>query len=711
MRSRVAKPSFELQFKRLRYVSLLSVLLVAIGAVILGVFQYQSALDEHITRVEQKNILVAQSVRAVLWHHHKMLMSVDDPTAIVQQDPLGQHADAHTLYHREFQLRLPADPDKLLRPLLTQSRINKLKIYNVDGVTLYSTRPEEIGRSHSWSRGLQQALTGKPYSVVVSDKEMHESLPIHTEYVETYVPIFAFPESKVIGVFEIYSDVGDELAAIRMKEQKEAGALALLFLLLVAVLAIFNRFLHKRDLARAQQLIHLATHDPLTDLPNGVLLRDRLAVAISRAKPLGRTVAILLIDLDRFQLINNNLGHDTGDQVIKVIANRLSALAGQNNILGRFAGEFVMIFPELEATDTASTMINRMTQEIKRPVSVDDQKLILGCTVGVSLYPRDALDVESLLKRADIARNQAKVLGGNSCQFYSREMDAGLSKKMHMSSALQGALEREEFLLHYQPQFDLRNGHLIAAEALLRWQRDDQSLVPPNEFIPLAEDIGLIGPIGEWVLTTACKQVSAWHMAGFPKIRVAVNVSARQLELQDLAKLTETVLAESGLESHHLDLELTESLIMRNPDKAIATFNRIKEIGVGLSIDDFGTAYSSMNYLKRFPLDRLKIDRSFVRDLMTNPEDKVITLTIIAMAHHLRLKVIAEGVETKDHLRLLHKHGCDEVQGFYCGRPIPAEEFAHLLREGRRLRGYEKVERASDASSNHQPMRLVKYQG
>jgi diguanylate cyclase (GGDEF)-like protein len=704
------KASAELKFKGLRLFSVSSVLVVAIGAALLAMFQYQTAVDRHIESVERKNILVAQSIRTVLWHQFRMTSSMDDQTAAAQQDHPSQTTDANS-HDNHQQLGLPADIGGLLQPLLTRSAVKKFKIYNIDGITLYSTRPEEIGQSHGWSPGLQQAKTGRPHSVVLTNEESHELLDRESEYVETYFPLFAYPASEIIGVFEIYADVGQELTAIRMRQKKEAGALALVILLMFALVAFVNRAISKHDLARAQQLIHLATHDSVTDLPNGALIRDQLEEAIFHAKHLGRVVAVLLIDLDRFQLINDNLGHDTGDEVIKVIANRLSAIATQKDIVGRFVGEFIMILPELETMDKVGTTINRIMQDIKKPVSIEGQTLIVSCTIGVSLYPRDAWDVESLLKCADITRQQAKTMGGNTCLYYDGKMKAGLAKKMNMSSALQGALEREEFLLHYQPQFDLRTGELIAAEALLRWQRGDQGLVPPNEFIPLAEDIGLIGPIGEWVLHTACAQANAWHMAGLLKIRVAVNLSARQMDLQDLARTTETVLAESGLEPQYLELELTEGLIMQNPERAIATFNRIKDIGVGLAIDDFGTGYSSMNYLKRFPLDRLKLDQSFMRGVMDNPEDKVIALTIISMAHHLRFRVIAEGVETKEQLRFLRKHGCDEVQGYYCGRPIPAVEFSHLLHEDSRLPGYEETKQTDDTDDPDDSVRLIRSLG
>jgi diguanylate cyclase (GGDEF)-like protein len=695
------------KFKRLRYFYHVGVILVVLSVAILFVFDYRLAIDKHITNVEQKNILAAQAVRTVLWQHSKMLADVNTQTAN-KEGPLSETVKLIPYQVGERQLELPADVNKLLLPLITRSRIKKLKIFDLDGMTLYSTRVEEVGESHSWSQGFRQAAAGLPYSVLVTEKEMHEALPGGTEYVETYYPVFAFPDNEVIGAVELYTDVGAELATIRSREKKEAGALALIFTFIFGLFAYADRSIHRQDLQRAQQLIHLATHDSLTNLPNGSLLRERLAEALEHAKPRGGSVAVLFIDLDRLQLINDNLGHDIGDYLIKVIAERLSALAHPGDTVGRFGNEFVMVIPELETADFAIAVIKRIMHQVKRPVSVADQQLIVSCTIGASLYPRDASDVGSLLKCADIAMHQAKKLGGNNYRFFNREMDTGLSKKMHMSSALQGAVERGELVLHYQPQFDLRTGRLVAAEALVRWQRPNQRLIPPSEFIGLAEDIGLIESIGEWVLTTACEQTNAWHMEGFPLIRVAVNLSVRQLDGRKLLGTIETALADSGLEPHCLDLELTESLIMREPAQSITTCDRIKDLGVCLSIDDFGTGYSSLNWLKRFPLDQVKIDKSFVRDLITNPDDNVIALTIISMAHGLKLKVVAEGVETIEQLHFLRANECDMAQGFYLGAPIPAAKFSQLLREQSPMRAFGKDEQEANTSSAQNAIRLIK---
>lgn len=439
---------------------------------------------------------------------------------------------------------------------------------------------------------------------------------------------------------------------------------------------------HKQYEARLE---YQANYDALTGLANRNRLHDRLKQAIVSAERYRHQVAVAFIDLDQFKFINDSLGHHIGDQVLISVAARLKSCMRENDTVARHGGdEFVVV---IDHSDEAviSLLMPRILACVAEPVMVDDRELQVTCSIGFSLYPIDGLDADTLLKNADAAMYRAKEQGRNNVQFYTEELNQKIRKRLSMESMLRHALERNEFSLHYQPQVALQTGCIIGVEALIRWNHESEGLVSPADFIPLAEELGLIVPIGEWVLRTACEQMKAWQAAGLPKIRVAVNLSARQFRQKDLVEVIAGVLLETGLDPRHLDIELTESMMMHNVEAAVLTLGKLKEMGISLSIDDFGTGYSSLNYLKRFPIDVLKIDQSFVRDITSDADDAAIARSIIALAHSLKLKVIAEGVETEAQLNYLSSHHCDVIQGYYYSRPLSAAACEQLLLEGRQL--------------------------
>jgi len=440
------------------------------------------------------------------------------------------------------------------------------------------------------------------------------------------------------------------------------------------------------DISRRKQmegeLLHMANHDVLTSLPNRSLLVDRITQAITYANRAGEQVAVLLIDLDRFKNINDSLGHDVGDKMITAIARKLLSQVRDVDTVARLGGdEFVILVTNVTREDAVATLAQQVLEALAQPLVIQGHELYPAGSIGVSLYPKDGADSQTLLKNADTAMYRAKDAGRNNFQFYAHAMNARALDRLKLEGALRNALLRNEFVLHYQPQMDIASGAIVGVEALLRWQPPNAEMIHPADFIPIAEETGLIVGIGEWVLRTACAQHRAWARSGlYPPLRMAVNLSARQFKQQDIAKMVSRALEESGCEPHCLELEITESIVMDNPETAAATLQKLADMGVHLSIDDFGTGYSSLAYLKRFPIHALKIDRSFVRDITTDADDAAIAKAVIALAHSMKLRVIAEGVETGEQLDFLREQRCDQMQGYHLSRPVPARQLENLLR-------------------------------
>lgn len=447
-----------------------------------------------------------------------------------------------------------------------------------------------------------------------------------------------------------------------------------------------------------QRVHHVAQHDVLTGLPNRSLLQDRLSQAVAYAGRSGRSVWVMLIDLDRFKFVNDSMGHKAGDVLLMTVAARLCATLRETDTVARLSGdEFVVILSEHADQPLGVEIVERVMASVAQPVMLGNREFFVTCSIGVAAYPSDGTPADSLIEHADIAMYRAKKLGRNNYQFYTPAMNEESLERVRIESALRNALERDEFVLHYQPQVDLQTGQVVGMEALIRWQHPELGMVPPGRFVGVAEDTGLIVPIGAWVMRTACAQNKAWQDAGLGKLRVAVNVSARQFGAADLVPSIEAVLADTGLAPSCLELELTESLFMSDVTPAVELLHRMKALGVNLSIDDFGTGYSSFSYLSRFPIDVLKIDRSFVNDITHDANDAAIVASIIALAHNLRLSVIAEGVETAEQLDYLRHQGCDEMQGYYFSKPLPAAEFEALLRQRRSLAAPEDASQAAIA--------------
>jgi len=453
-------------------------------------------------------------------------------------------------------------------------------------------------------------------------------------------------------------------------------------LLLGTVLSL--RILQQRKRTESR-LNYIALHDDLTSLPNRLMLNQRLDQELSRHRRSGTQMAVLFMDLDRFKVINDSLGHEIGDDLLRQVAERLRSQCRQGDVVARMGGdEFAVLMENNDDLTDISTCAQRLVDELSAPYTLGGKDCRITISIGISIFPTDGSDSPALLKAADVAMYRAKEMGRNNFLYYSPTMNVHTLERLELESDLRQALAQGEFLLHYQPKVELATGLIIGTEALLRWRHPRRGLVPPKEFISLAEETGLIAAIGEWALAAACARTKAWQDQGFARLSVAVNLSARQFaDPMLLPKLT-GIIRESGLHPSSLELEITESMVMSHGESAVAVLESLKSIGVTIAIDDFGTGYSSLAYLKRFPIDAIKIDRSFIQDIPADSDDKKITRAIIAMAHSMRLKVVAEGVETAEQLSFLRTQRCDAVQGYFLYRPLQEDAVADVLALNRR---------------------------
>ncbi len=525
-----------------------------------------------------------------------------------------------------------------------------------------SAVPFRLTHADRLSRGLE-LLAQDDVDLVLLDLSLPDSHGLDT-FSKVYahspkVPIIVLSgnDDQQLALYAVKSGAQDYL--VKGKIDRE--------LLLKAIQYSIERKRYQEELERQ------ANYDALTGLPNRHLFHDRLKQAVF-AQRNTRSIAVVFIDLDHFKVINDSLGHNFGDEVLRHVGERLQSAVRDGDTVARLGGdEFVLILSDQTREDVIFRTMRRLIAKVSDPIVIGERELNITCSAGISLYPQDGPDVQTLLKNADAAMYRAKSQGRNTFQFFTAEMNELANERLSMEQSLRRAVERDELLLHYQPRVNLATGAVDGVEALVRWNHPVRGLVLPDRFIPLAEETGLIVPIGEWVLRTACEQGEAWRRAGFRPV-ISVNLSARQLWGGGLVRLVGEVIATTGM-AEYLELELTESMVMHDAENVIATMQALKAIGVRLSVDDFGTGYSSLSYLKRLPLTALKIDGSFVRDITSGgPDEGLIAKAIISLAHSLHLKVVAEGVETEAHRAFLEAHDCDEIQGYLISRPVAAVE-------------------------------------
>jgi diguanylate cyclase (GGDEF)-like protein len=579
--------------------------------------------------------------------------------------------------------------DRDLRRLSEGLPVVKVKIYDLRGLTVYSTDPAQIGQDKGPNPGFLRARDGYPASNLTYRETIDswEGDLAERHILATYVPVHVYDAAPVEAVIEVYSDVTELVARMQRGQwvilAAVLGVMALVYVVVQIILARYQRLLREQERERAAQeerIRHQAYHDALTGLPNRASFTEHLEEAMRRAKRAGWPLALLFLDLDLFKRVNDSLGHDAGDRLLRVAAERIRRAVREADMLFRMGGdEFIVLLEDVRGPEEAAQVASRVLEGIAEPLQLQHHEIEVTASIGMALYPRDDVVAERLLKAADTAMYRAKELGRNRYAFFAREMNERVESQIMIEAGLRRALKNEEFVLHFQPRVSAATGRATGAEALVRWRHPEWGLVEPARFVPLLEETGLVVPVGAWVLAEACRQAKAWQACGLGALRVSVNLSSRQFRSEALCETVSDALRASGLAPQLLELELTESLLVENVDHAMGVMGKLKAIGTALSIDDFGTGYSSLGYLKRFPIDSLKIDKSFVRDIATSPKDAAIVKAISGLARSLGIGLIAEGVEEPWQVEFLRARHCTEMQGYLFGRPVPAAALPEML--------------------------------
>lgn len=661
-------------FRLTRNYSIASLVGIVLVAIALGFFYRTIAVRSLIEHETLSNVSTAQSLSNSLWPTYANFIARAASLAPSE------------LTHQPVLADLHKDVLQKIRGL----RVVKVKIYDMDGLTVYSTNSAQIGEKKDNNIGLQKARAGETVSDMVFRDHLSttEQVVLNRNLLLSYIPIRSSPGGPVEGVFEIYSDVTPLVVDIERTEYRVFGVVSfLLFLLYYFLLMIVrraDRIIRSHEnaerRAQAEQIHYMAYHDPLTGLPNRALFKDRFQHAIAVAERTGKSLGVMFIDIDRFKVINDSLGHEGGDSVLVEAAKRIRTCLRASDTACRLGGdEFTVILESLPSVEDAAQAAERLLKKFTEPMKIGGREIIVTTSIGIAVYPGATKDIQRLLKYADVAMHKAKESGRNCHVFYTQEMEVHAQESLEYELGLRHALQNGEFRLYYQPRVNTATASVTGAEALLRWQHPERGLVLPDNFIPLLEDTGLVIPVGEWALREACLQGRRWHDAGHDSLGVSVNLSMKQFRAGTLLGCVREALKVSGLPPQFLELEITESVLVEDVEQALALMNELKKIGVSLSIDDFGTGYSSLNYLRRFPIDLLKIDGSFIRDVTRNRGDAAITTTIAVMAKTLHLGLLAEGVETREQARFLKTIGCHTMQGYLFGEPVAADRFESLL--------------------------------
>ena len=683
-------------FRLLRYFSIASLISMVLAAIVLGVL-HQLFEKNYLLRLgESQNTTLTQAFSNSVWPQFRDLANASN---LFDANALRRHPDIAKL-------------NQSVRNVVRNTPTLRVQIYQLDGRLLFSTDTSQIGVRNNNEAGFLSARKGLALSTISHlDKfSAFDRDIVDRDVLSSYIPLRNNVDGSIDGVMNIYTDVTDLLASDEREERlvtiSEVTVLAILYVILFFIVRHADRVIrnqHEQRLRIEQNLQHMATHDPLTNLPNRLLLLDRIKQSLALAERHNNLLAVGVIDLDNFQNINSSLGHHIGDKVLQTVAQRLVCCLRESDTTAHHGSdEFVVSLPDIHSNVDLFQISKKMLSTIAVPFEIEGRELHLTASIGIALYPEHGKDAETLIRKAGMAMHSAKRLGRNRHQMFVEHMDEEVQQQVQLEDEMWRALENNEFVLYYQPVVDLKSGAIIGAEALLRWPNSHGAWLSPAEFIPMTEQCGLIVPLSEWVLSEACAQLQTWRESGLglDEFTMAVNLSRRHFVTASLATMIAGVIEQTEINPRSLHIEISDGLLTDMNASILANFDALKRIGIQFSLDNFGTGYASLGYLRSFPIDMLKINRSFVQDLPDDADHAAIVSTIIALANSLNLTVVAKGVETEAQLTSLQKLGCHQAQGFLFSRPLPANEFLTLVLEQRDMRITQSVIRLTHHDSN-----------
>ena len=669
-------------FRLLRYFSIASLVSIVLAAVVLGIL-HQLLEQGHLLKYgESRNVALARSFANNTWPKFQGFLNT------------AKGLDAETLRRQPVIARL----GRSVRNAVRNTATLRVQIYHLDGRMLFSTDAAQIGTSNGSDPGFLSATQGVPQSSI-THYDNYDSLNgklADREVLSSFIPLRPDADKPVQAVIEIDSDLTDLVASDTREGTRVALSVIAVLTALYGILFFIVRYAdniirnqYEKQRRIEQNLRHVTTHDALTNLPNRLLLLDRIKQSLSSAERNNNLLAVAFVDLDFFQNINNSLGHEIGNQVLQTVARRLEGCVRESDTIACLGGdEFVVSVPDIKSGADMLQIATKMLNAVAMPIEIGGRELHLTASIGIALYPEHGKDAETLIGKADMAMHNAKRLGRNRHQMFFEHMSEEIRQQVRLEDEMWRALENNEFVLHYQPVIDLKSGAIIGAEALVRWPNAHGTWLSPAEFIPKSEKCGLIAPLSEWVLSEACAQLQAWRESGngLDQLSMSVNLSSSHFSTPGLETMIAGVIEQAEIDPKLLHLEINDGFLKNPDDSVFANFEGLKRVGIKFTLDDFGTGYSSLGYLRSFPIDLLKIDRTFIRGLPDNADNAAIVTTIISLANSLDLTVVAKGVETAGQLSFLQQHGCQLAQGFLFSRPLPADAFLSLALERRDMR-------------------------